>query len=133
MNMPSMLRKLLKIARVCAVLCAVLWVALAVNAYTSPVVVVHYAADAKEPVVYFFDEPAAHVIRGTMQPGESLSFRTPRDPYPGFVAIVSLPLASRDGVEIEPPFSRVDVYVGADTKIARTVKRMDYFARMEPD
>lgn len=129
MNLRSLPRKLLKVVGVCAVL----WLALVVNAYTSPVVVVHYAADAKEPVVYFFDEPAAHVIRGTIQPGTSISFRTPRDPYPGYSATVSLPSASRDSVDIEPPFSRVDVYVGADTRIARTVTRMDYFARLEPD
>lgn len=109
---------------------AALWLALAINAYTSPVVVLHYAADAREPVVYFFDEPAAHVIRDVIYPGTSVSFRTPRKPYAGYVASVSLPSASRDGVDIEPPFSRVDVYIGADTKIARTVVRTDYLARL---
>jgi len=126
MKMPSMLRKLLKVAGVCAVL----WLALTVNACTSPVVVVHYAADAREPVLFFFDEPGAHVIRGTLQPGESRSFRAPRDPYPGYSATVSFPSASRDGVDIEPPFSRVDVYVGADTRITRTVIRKDFPARL---
>ena len=107
-----------------------LWMALVINAYTSPVVVLHYAAEATQPVVYFFDEPAAHVIRDFIYPGTSVSFRTPRNPYAGYVASVSLPSASRDGVDIAPPFSRVDVYIGADTKIARTVIRNDYLARL---
>jgi hypothetical protein len=124
--LPPLPGKLLKAAGILAIL----WLALTINAHTSPVVVLHYAADATQPVVFFFDEPAAHVIRDTIYPGTSLSFRTPRDPYPGYVASVSLPLASRDGVEIEPPFSRVDVYIGADTKIARTVIRTDYLARL---
>lgn len=124
--LPPLPRELLKVAGGLALI----WLALAINAWTSPVVMLHYAADATQPVVFFFDEPAAHVIRDTIYPGTSLSFRTPRDPYPGYAAIVSLPLASRDGVDIEPPFSRVDVYIGADTKIARTVTRTDYLARL---
>lgn len=34
-----------------------------------------------------------------------------------------------DGVEIEPPFSRVDIYIGADAKIVRTVIDKRYWAR----
>lgn len=125
-RLPPLPGKLLKVAGVLALL----WLALVINARTLPVVVLHYAADATQPVVFFFDEPAVHTIKEYIHPGTSLSFRTPRDPYDGYVATVSLPFASRDGVDIEPPFSRVDVYIGADTKIARTVIRTDYLARL---
>jgi hypothetical protein len=43
---------------------------------------------------------------------------------------VSLPFASRDGVEIRQPFSRVDVYIGPDTKIERTLVKNDFLARV---
>jgi hypothetical protein len=42
---------------------------------------------------------------------------------------LSLPFSSRDGVTLEPPFSRVDVYISADTKIERTVIRHGFFDR----
>jgi hypothetical protein len=50
-------------------------------------------------------------------------------PTEGSRTYLSLPFASRDGVTLEPPFSRVDVYISADTKIERTVIRHGFFDR----
>ena len=112
---------------------ALMWFVLVANAYTSPVVFLHYAASATTPVTYFFNEDN-DIVKDHLDPGESVEFRTARRPRPGYVIDVSLPLASRDGVEIKPPFSRVDVYIGADTKITRTVTRTDFLSRFaRPD
>lgn len=107
---------------------ALIWLALVANAYTSPVVFLHYAASATTSVTYFFNEDN-NIVKNYLKPGESVEFRTARRPRPGYVIDVSLPLASHDGVEIKPPFSRVDIYIGADTKITRTVSRTDFLAR----
>jgi len=123
-TMLSLLRTLLKIFGVLALL----WLLLLVYVKTSPVVVLHYSADAAEPVVYFFDEPT-DTVKAHIHPRESVGFHVGHNLDPDFAITVSLPLASRDGVDITPPFSRVDVYIGADTKITRTVTRHDFFAR----
>jgi len=105
-----------------------LWLALAVNAFTSPVVFLHYAADARAPVVYFFNEDN-DIVKDRLAPGASVEFRTARRLHADYFIDVSLPFASRDGVEITQPFSRIDVYIGPDTKVERTVIRHDYLAR----
>jgi hypothetical protein len=109
---------------------AALWLALAVNAFTSPVVFLHYsaAAAAAAPVTYFFNEDN-DIVKDRLAPGASVEFRTARRPREGYVIDVSLPFAGADGVEIRPPFSRVDVYIGPDAKIVRTVVRTDFLAR----
>lgn len=124
MRLPFVLKKLLLIVGVLAVL----WFSLFLYAYTSPVVFLHYSAEATEPVVFFFRENA-DTIKDTLKPGASYEFRGPHELDVGYNIEVSLPLASRDGVEIKPPFSRVDVYIGADTKIKRTVIKTDFLAR----
>ena len=119
-----MLKKLLKTAGVLAIL----WLALGAYVHTGPVVVLHYSADAREPVVYFFNEDN-DIIKKRIYPGTSLAFHTAHRPDADYFIDVSLPFASRDGVEIKPPFSRVDVYIGPDTKITRTVVKTDFWAR----
>ena len=107
---------------------AILWLGWCAFVYTMPIVVLHYAADAPAPVVYFFNEDN-HIIKEYIHPGEILEFRTSRHPDADYFVDVSLPFASRDGVEITTPFSRIDIYIGADTKITRYVTRTDYLAR----
>jgi hypothetical protein len=121
-------RKLL----VFAGMAAALWLALAVNAFTSPVVFLHYSAAAAAPVTYFFNEDN-DIVKDRLAPGASVEFRTARRPREGYVIDVSLPFAGADGVEIRPPFSRVDVYIGADAKIARTVVLTGFLARFARD
>lgn len=106
-----------------------LWLVLLVFSYTSPVVYLHYASAARAPVTYFFNEDNT-TIKDRIDPGATIAFRTAHRPGAGYVIENSLPFASRDGVEIIPPFSRADVYIGADTKIARTVIDTDYVARL---
>lgn len=124
MNIPSMPKKFLKILGVPAIL----WLAIGLYFRTGPVVVLHYSAAATEPVVYFFNENN-YITKKQIFPGETLQFHTAHRPDAEYYIDVSLPFASRDGVEIKPPFSRVDVYIGADTKIARTVVNTNFTAR----
>lgn len=122
-----MLKKLF----IAAAVLAMFALALAVFAYSSPVVVLHYSAAAPGPVGFFFNEDN-NITKDSINPGASRQFRTARHPDPdaGYFIDVSLPLASRDAVEIKPPFSRVDVYIGADTKITRTVVKTGFLARI---
>lgn len=126
------LRSLLGKLFVVAAIPVALWLAVVAYSFTSPVVMLHYSADAKERVGYFFNEDN-DTVKDYIDPGATVEFRTARSPGPDYFIEVSLPLASRDGVEIKPPFSRVDVYIGADTKIARTVVDQRYWARLRAD
>lgn len=120
-----MLKKLLAVAGTIAAL----WLALVVNSLTLPVVFLHYSAAAKVPVTYFFNENN-DIVKDQLVPGESIEFRTDRHPRTGYFINVSLPLASRDGVEIRQSFSRIDVYIGPDTKIERTEVKTNFLARV---
>ena len=51
------------------------WLALLVNAVTSPVVFLHYSAVA--PVTYFFNEDN-DIVKDHLAPGASMEFRTAR-------------------------------------------------------
>jgi hypothetical protein len=125
MKSASMPKKLLAIAGAIAAL----GLAFAVNSFTSPVVFLHYSATATVPVTYFFNEDN-DIVKDQLAPGASIEFRTARRPHAAYFIDVSLPFASRDGVEIRQPFSRVDVYIGPDTKIERTVVKTDFLARV---
>ncbi|OBV41569.1 hypothetical protein [Janthinobacterium psychrotolerans] len=106
--------------------------ALAMYVYGAPVVVLHYSAAASGPVGFFFNDDDS-ITKDTLEPGTSRQFRTAHYPHAGYFVEVSLPLASRAGVEIRPPFSRVDVHIGADTNIMRTVIKTDFMARIGSD
>lgn len=69
------------------------------------------------------------VIQDRIDPGADLEFRSAHRQHARQIVEVSLPPASRYGIDIRPPFSRVDVYIGADKKITRTVIDTDYRAR----
>lgn len=53
----------------------------------------------------------------------------PMFPSPDAFVDFSVPFASRDGVTIKPPYSRVDVYIDAATKIERMDTRHGFFER----
>jgi hypothetical protein len=120
-----MLRKLLAVAGAIAAL----WLAIGMNSLTLPVVFLHYSSAATAPVTYFFNEDN-DIVKDHLDPGASIEFRTARRLHADYFIDVSLPFASRDGVEIRKPFSRVDVYIGPDTKIERTVVKTDFLARI---
>ena len=124
MKFPVALRRLLIVMAVLALL----WLAIVVNSLTYPVVFLHYPATATAPVAYIFNEDH-DIHREVIQPGETAEFRSRKDPAADYFVAISLGMASRDEVWITPPFSRVDVYVDASTKIERTVKTNDYWAR----
>lgn len=93
-----------------------------------PVVVLHYASSATKPVTYFFDEQY-DTTKDHLNPGEALKIYVSMFPTKGANIDLSLPFASRDGVTLAPPFSRVDIYIDADTKIKRTIIRHGFFDR----
>lgn len=115
----AVLRSIVRKLTIAAGTLALLWLTLGAQAQLSPLVVLHYSADAREPVSYFFNEDN-EIRKEMLAPGASRGFRTTRWPGPDYYLEVSLPFASRDGVELKPPFSRVDIYIGADTRIIRT-------------
>lgn len=120
-----MSKKLLAIAG----MIVALWLALAVNSLTLPVVFLHYSAKATAPVNYFFNEDN-DIVKDHLMPGASVEFRTARHLRANYFIDVSLPFAGGAGVEIRQPFSRADVYIGPDTKIERTVIKNDFLARV---
>lgn len=64
-----------------------------------------------------------------MTPGRTEKFYMPMFPSPDASVDFSVPFASRDGVTIKPPYSRVDVYIDAATKIERMDTRHGFFER----
>lgn len=110
---------------------AILGLVLYVYAASAPVVVLHYSATATKPIGYFFNDDD-DITKALIYPGTQAQFRTARSPREGYVIEVSMPAENGDGVEIKPPFSRVDVYIGADAKIERTVTRTDFMAKFFP-
>jgi hypothetical protein len=130
--MTSPLRTLLQRLLAIAGAFGMFLLALVVLSFTSPVVYLHYAASATVPVTYFFNEDN-DIVKDRIAPGARLEFRTSHRRRDDYFINISLPDASRDGVDITPPFSRVDVYIGADTRIARTVVRTDFLARLGID
>lgn len=96
--------------------------------FCRPVIVLHYAADAGKPVGYFFNEND-DTTRGELAPGQTEKFFMPMFPSADAFVDFSLPFASRDGVNIKPPYSRVDVYIDAATRIERTDTKHGFFDR----
>jgi len=125
MKNSAILKKLLVTASVFVIF----WIGLLIFSFSSPVVFLHYSATASEPVDYFFNDNH-DIVKDRIHPGASLEFRIPHNPSSDYYINVSIPSASRDGVDVKPPFSRVDVYIGADTSIERVVIRTDYMARV---
>ncbi|WP_263145644.1 hypothetical protein [Pseudomonas sp. RIT-PI-AD] len=96
--------------------------------FCRPIVVIHYSPEAPSDVAYFFLENS-HTTKSAINPGERIRFYTDMFPEPDELIDFSLPFSSRDGVEIHPPFSRVDIYVDAGSHIERTLISQNFFAR----
>ena len=103
-------------------------IALAGWFFCRPVIVLHYSSNAQKPVSYFYNEND-QITRSELNPGQVEKFYTPMFPAHDAWIEVSLPFASRDGVSIVPPYSRVDVYIDAAMKIERTDKKYGFFDR----
>lgn len=82
----------------------VVWTSLVILAawyVARPTIAIHYAADASQPVSYFYN--AEHSItRDHLNPGQSVRFSTPMFPGKDFWVIVSTPFVNDEGVEIAP-------------------------------
>lgn len=124
----AVVRSIARKLQIAAGTLVLLWLTLGAQAHLSPLVVLHYSADATVPVAYFFNRDD-DIIKDVIKPGTSVGFRTSRWPRPGYYLDVSLPFSSRDGVELKPPFSRVDIYIDADARITRTVTDTRFRAR----
>jgi len=98
--------------------------------FCRPVLVLHYSSQAREPVAYILNEND-RVTRRQLSPGGAVRFYTPMFARPDTWIEVSLPLASRDGVIIKPPFSRVDLYIDHFAKIERTDVKYGFFDRFQ--
>lgn len=104
-------------------LCAtlILWGSLA------PAVVIHYAQDASEPVVVYFNDNH-RLTREAFDPGESVRFSTAMFASPDSWIDVSAPFVNRRGLEITGKFSRVDVCIDAQARFSAQTRHA-YFAR----
>ena len=99
----------------------------------SPVVALHYSAEATEPIGYFLDTESSNTKR-VLTPGDSTFITTAMNPPSDMWVTLSFPVASRDVLEVTKPFSRIDVYIGPGARIERTEIRHDFFARFtDPD
>ncbi|MFP3606758.1 hypothetical protein [Paraburkholderia sp. SIMBA_053] len=98
--------------------------------FCRPVLVLHYSSRAREPVAYILNEND-RITRRQLSPGGAERFYTPMFVRPDKWIEVSLPLASRDGVIIKPPFSRVDLYIDQFAKIERTDVKYGFFDRLQ--
>jgi hypothetical protein len=107
----------------CALCAAVLFLY-----FCRPVVVIHYSAAAEEPIGYIYDTDW-YLSRDGLHPGESTRYFADWRQKPGHWTGISVVGEKWDYVEINGPFSRVDVYVGPDAKVQRTEIRYGFFAR----
>lgn len=96
--------------------------------FCRPVIVLHYSPDAPRPVAYLLNDND-EITRGQLLPGETRRFYTPMFPGQDRWIELSVPFASRDGVAIRPPYSRVDVYIDAATRIGRPEARYRFLDR----
>ena len=93
-----------------------------------PLILIHYSAEAPDAVVYFLDD-GIYTTHEEIQPGSRDRYFGDMFPEADFSITFSLPYSSRDGFEIYPPFSRIDIYVDADARIERTEVSQNFFAR----
>jgi len=122
MNMRKVARRMF------VMLCAAWFLWIIFWLFCRPIVVLHYAADARGPVVYFFNEDN-HTKKEEIKPGHVKRIYTDFFQNRDFSMILSLPYSSRDGVDLIPPFSRVDIYINANAKVERVGKKHGFFER----
>lgn len=96
--------------------------------FCRPAVVLHYSASGDEPIGYFYDTDV-YISKRSLYPGESVKYYTDWHQGPDYWTMISFPFESRDSVEINGPFSRVDVCIGAGAKVERTEIRHGFFDR----
>lgn len=116
--------------KLCAALCALLatlCASLILWGFLAPPVVVHYAQDALEPVVVYFNDNH-RLRREAFDPGESVRFSTAMFASPDSWIDVSAPFVNRRGLEITGKFSRVDVCIDAQARFSAQTRHA-YFAR----
>ena len=95
-----------------------------------PVIVLHFSAQAREPVAYILNEND-RITRGQLEPGEAERFHTPMSAPRDAWIEVSMPRSSGEGVTIRPPYSRVDVYIDQFARIERTDVKYGFLDRFE--
>ncbi len=101
--------------------------------FCRPVLVIHYSPDASETLGYFLLENY-DTLKEVIEPGENIRFFMDMFPEPDELIIFSLPASSQEWVEIKYPFSRVDIYINADSRIERTRISQAFLERFyEPD
>jgi len=99
----------------------------------TPVVALHYSAKATEPIGFYLDTESSNLKRD-LAPGESRWYATDMNRPPYMWVTVSFPFHSKDFLNFEGPFSRIDVYIGPGAQIERTEIRHGFFARFtNPD
>lgn len=122
------MRTLFTFISIVAGLLASLWLAIALWGAFSPVVLLHYSADAGDRLLYFFNDND-DTTKAYIAPGETVRLRTAMVPKPNMWILLSFPRENGDSLEITKPFSRIDVYIGPGAKIERTEIHQEFFAR----
>lgn len=93
-----------------------------------PVVALHYSKEASKSIGIFFMVDYA-TIKREMAPGEAVVIPAPMFPKPDMQYLLTFPFDSADALEINQPFSRIDVCVGPGGTILRMQTRHGFFAR----
>lgn len=88
----------------------------------------HYSVSGNSAIGYVYDTDV-YISKRSLRPGESAKYYTDWRQASGYRTAISVLSASRDEVEINGPFSRVDVYVGPDGRIERTETRHSFVDR----
>jgi hypothetical protein len=112
----NMLVRLLRWLPMLSIIACIAWY------FSRPVVLLHYSADAKEPVTIYYIDENSQTTRYHLAPGQVERIYAPMFSGSDFPININAPFASRDGVETERPFSRVDVYIDAETKFRMEIK-----------
>ncbi|WP_053939577.1 hypothetical protein [Amantichitinum ursilacus] len=96
----------------------------------SPVVVMHYAADAKAPVLVLYDS-GRFKGRDYVRPGSALTYH--EDMFSDAQRFIMVTVPDGAGYyDIDFAFSRIDIYIDANHDIKRVEVKQDFLTRFNP-
>jgi hypothetical protein len=98
----------------------------------APVIILHYSNEAKIDVKFFYIEGDL-IIKSHLFPGQISKFFVDTPSKINTPIHISLPEHGNEYIDIAHPFSRVDIYINSEEKIAQVDKKMKFFDRFTTD
>ncbi|MDH0091217.1 hypothetical protein N7373_07145 [Achromobacter mucicolens] len=96
--------------------------------FCRPVVVLHYSTSGESSIGYYYITKT-YISKSALEPGESTRYATDWRQEADYWTMITFPAESNDSVEIEVPFSRVDVCIAPGAKVEWTEIRHGFFDR----